>query len=83
MDNFNVEIPELVATNKTSLDNIKDHIEDIVHNGYNYDDYSSLDNSNNRFLNKQRNTSHIDNNLMITSTTSETPTTTQLSLFAD
>ncbi|MCH5167456.1 MAG: DEAD/DEAH box helicase family protein [Erysipelotrichales bacterium] len=50
----NEEIPEFEHTSKIRLKDIKDTIQDIIHEGFNYKVYSELDGSNERFLTKQK-----------------------------
>ena len=49
-------VGKFVRKSKISIDDIKPEIKNIVHDDYEYDKYSDLDNSNERFLRKERNT---------------------------
>jgi len=53
------KLEDFVHTGKLKLDDIKKDIPEIIHTGFEYDKYSKQDNSNERFLRKQRNTQSI------------------------
>lgn len=57
------ELPELPHTEKKRLDEIKDELQNVIHKEFGYYDYSELDNSNERFLRKQRNTNSLRDTL--------------------
>lgn len=59
----NVSQTELPHTNKMTIDDVKDELPSVVHNQYNYYDYSMMDGSNDRFMRKQRNTSSLNDNI--------------------
>ena len=56
-----MESYELPHTQKLTLDDVKQEIENIVTKPYDYFKYSELDGSNDRFINKQQSTSHLNN----------------------
>lgn len=53
------ELPELPHTNKLKLSDIEDDIPNIIHKEFDYDIYSKLDGSNDRFIRKQINTNSL------------------------
>ena len=57
------ELPELPHTEKKRLDEVKDELQNVIHKEFGYYDYSELDNSNERFLRKQRNTNSLRDTL--------------------
>lgn len=50
------ELPELEKTRKLKLSDVKDDLPNVVHDKFNYDEYTELDGSNDRFMKKQENT---------------------------
>ena len=50
---------EFEHTSKKRLAEVRDEIPEIVHGDFDYDTYSELDGSNERFLRKQKNTNHL------------------------
>ena len=56
----NIENVELPHTEKITLEDINDILPEVIHNKYDYYDYSTADGSNDRFMKKQENTSHIN-----------------------
>ena len=56
-----IESYELPHTSKLKIDDIRQDIESIITKPYDYFKYSELDGSNDRFMNKQHNTSHLNN----------------------
>jgi len=57
------ELPELPHTEKKRLDEVKDELQNVIHKEFGYYNYSELDNSNERFLRKQRNTNSLRDTL--------------------
>lgn len=55
------DLPELEMTDKISINDIKENIKNIVHNEFDYDKYSKDDNTNERFINKQKSTNRLSN----------------------
>lgn len=60
-----VELPELPHTEKKTLEDVRPELQDIVHKQFGYFDYSKLDNSNERFLRKQRNTNQLRDTIFV------------------
>ena len=56
-----IESYELPHKKKKKIDDIRQDIESIITKPYDYFKYSELDGSNDRFMNKQHNTSHLNN----------------------
>ena len=54
---------EFEHTSKKKLEDIKDEIPTIVHSGFEYDKYTKLDGSNERFLRKQKNTNMLNDDI--------------------
>ena len=54
------ELPDFEKKGKVTLESIKDEIKDIIHEGFEYDIYSKLDNSNERFINKQHRNNKLE-----------------------
>ena len=54
-----IQLPEFEAKNKLTLKDVEDTLKDIVHDPYEYDVYSQLDGSNDRFMAKQTNTERL------------------------
>ena len=54
------EIGEFEVKNKITEEDIEDKIPSIIHSDYEYDNYSELDGSNDRFIRKQENTQRLD-----------------------
>ena len=52
----NTELPDIELTSKVSLNTVKDEVQNIVNKDYDYYKYSEQDGSNDRFMEKQRNT---------------------------
>lgn len=86
MDNMKkpeeVEIGDFVAKPKVDLDDIRKDIPNIVHEQFEYDIYSELDKSNDRFMRRQENTSHIRTS-MKQDEKEEKATIEDLTLFSD
>ena len=61
--NENEELPALEHTSKVKLDDIKTEIKSIVDKSYDYFDYSQKDGSNERFMEKQKNTNAFRDNI--------------------
>lgn len=81
-----IESYELPHTEKLTLDDVKHEIENIVTKPYDYFKYSELDGSNDRFINKQQNTNHLnsiinDTNIIIDNTNTNTKKDKQYTLF--
>ena len=55
-----VELPDFERKNKLTIDQIKNDIPNIIHDGFNYSKYSEEDGSNERFLRRQENTKNIE-----------------------
>ena len=55
----NAELPELELTAKIKLENVQDTINNTIKSTYDYYEYSELDGSNDRFMEKQRNTNSL------------------------
>jgi hypothetical protein len=55
----NAELPELELTSKIKLENVQDTINNTIKSTYDYYEYSELDGSNDRFMEKQRNTNML------------------------
>ena len=53
------ELPDLEITSKKTLDMVKTEVDNMVHKEYGYFMYSSEDGSNDRFMEKQRNTNML------------------------
>lgn len=53
------ELPELPHTEKKTLKEVEPELKNIIHKEFGYFEYSELDNSNERFLRKQRNTNQL------------------------
>ena len=69
-----IDLPELPITDKTKSSDIDDEIKEVVHNTYEYDDYSKLDGSNDRFIRKQENTNQLRDVIFDNINTTEAPT---------
>ena len=54
---------EFKHTSKKRLSEIKSELPNVVHDGFDYDEYSSIDGSNDRFLRKQKNTNKLNDGL--------------------
>lgn len=54
------EVGEFEMTSKLKEEDITDELPSIIHKEYEYDIYSSLDGSNDRFMRKQKNTNKLD-----------------------
>lgn len=67
------DIPELPHTSKLKLDSIKHILPKIIYNGFEYEDYSKLDGSNDRFLTKQDKENSLKGTLFDTINLSNTP----------
>lgn len=52
-------LPELPHTHKLQISDVEDELPTIVNKGFNYNEYSKLDGSNDRFLRKQENTNQL------------------------
>lgn len=52
-------LPELPHTSKLTMNDIENEIPNIIHNNFEYNLYSQLDGSNDRFLRKQENTNSL------------------------
>lgn len=57
------ELPELPHTQKLQIKDIENELPNIIHSGFEYDNYSKLDGSNDRFLRKQENTNSLRDKL--------------------
>ena len=57
------ELPEFEHTEKVQLKDIIDELPHIVHEEFDYFDYSEKDKSNYRFMKKQGNTSHLNDHI--------------------
>ena len=57
------ELPELPHTIKLQIKDIESEIPNIIHSGFEYDKYSQLDGSNDRFIRKQENTNSLRDKL--------------------
>ena len=55
----NVDLPELELTSKVKLSDVQQSISDTIKETYDYYEYSELDGSNDRFMEKQRNTNSL------------------------
>ena len=84
------ELPDLPHTIKFKLADVEDELGEVVHEGYNYIIYTSVDKgdgSNMRFLIKQKNTNQLRDTLFNKIETKndeiETASDNQLSLFDD
>lgn len=64
-------LPELPHTSKLTLKDVEHELPNIIHKEFGYFDYSKLDNSNDRFLRKQRNTNSLRDTIFTTEDTSE------------
>jgi len=54
------DLPEFEKKGKLTLDDIKKEIPNIIHSQFEYDVYSELDDSNNRFMRRQKNMNNVD-----------------------
>ena len=63
VENNEEEIPELEHTSKLKLDDIKQTLTHVINKGFDYEDYSVKDGSNERFLNKQKKENSISGTL--------------------
>jgi hypothetical protein len=52
----NTVLPDIELTSKVSINTVKDEVQNIVNKDYDYYKYSEHDGSNDRFMEKQRNT---------------------------
>ena len=57
-------LPDLPMTRKYKLEQIESELNSIVHSDFNYYEYSKLDNSNDKFIAKQTNTSHAQESVL-------------------
>lgn len=62
------ELPDLEITSKKTIDMVKTEVDNIVHKEYGYFTYSSEDGSNDRFMEKQRNTNMLRDQIFDDST---------------
>lgn len=62
-----IESYELPHTQKLTIDDVKNDIENVITKPYDYFKYSELDGSNERFINKQQNTNQLSNIIRNTS----------------
>lgn len=78
-------LPDLPMTEKKKLEDIEDEISEIVHETYEYEEYSKLDGSNDRFIRKQENTNQLRDNIFDSlNDIMPTPTpASQLGIFSD
>lgn len=58
-ENDEEEVPEFTMANKVKIADIMDSIKDIIHEDYDYFNYSEVDKSNERFMKKQYNTNQL------------------------
>lgn len=56
-------IPELEHTSKLQLKDIEEDLKKVIYEPFEYDKYSALDGSNDRFLRKQENTNSLKDNI--------------------
>lgn len=59
-------VPEFEHTEKVKLEDIINELPDIIHEEFDYFDYSDKDQSNDRFMRKQENTNQLRENIFIT-----------------
>lgn len=59
-DEAEVPIPEFDIKANITLGDVLPEIPNIIHEGYSYDEYTVLDGSNDKFLQKQKNTQNIE-----------------------
>ena len=57
------KLPELPHTSKYKLEDIEKTLKNVVHSSFDYFDYSTLDSSNKRFMEKQVNTNQLRDSL--------------------
>ena len=61
--NSEEDLPELPHTAKLQLKDVEEELPSVIHTGFEYDVYSQLDGSNDRFLRKQENTNTLRDTL--------------------
>ena len=61
--NSEEDLPELPHTIKLKLKDVESELPEVIHSGFEYDVYSQLDGSNDRFLRKQENTNSLRDTL--------------------
>lgn len=54
------DLPEFERKGKLTIDDIKEELPNIIHKEFEYDVYSDLDDSNNRFMRRQKNMNNVD-----------------------
>ena len=59
------QLPELEHTSKMKLSDVENELRNVIHDTYEYFDYSELDGSNDRFLRKQSNTNQLKERIFV------------------